>query len=419
MRLAPILSSCSFAAAAITYAGSNNHGSNVDDSEKRAAKAIKRFMVKQGVPGISVGVSSNGQKRWTSGFGYSDVEQGVPCTGNTVMRIASISKPITAAIAARLIEQEKLNIDLPITHYLKDLPKMSHNGEECTITSRQLMSHTGGVRHYTKIEEGENEQVDTVKKDSDLEFLYNKKFENVTEALKMFIDDPLIAKPGTKYYYTTHGFTLLSAVMEKAAGEDLKKLFRQLFCELGMNQTYLDVNDTIIPHRARYYRRDKTHRLENCPEVDNSYKYAAGGLLSNVHDLLKFANVMLYSYQSDENSMPAPFLKTETVQKLWKGEVNSSEKNKLVMYGLGWGKVNHTERYGGLEGADSSVRTGYWCHSGGAIGASSHLLIKPTERDPQKGSPNGICVVLLANVESCSLSELAHEIAEIFAEETN
>uniref|UniRef100_A0A1I7Y5J5 Beta-lactamase domain-containing protein n=1 Tax=Steinernema glaseri TaxID=37863 RepID=A0A1I7Y5J5_9BILA len=417
MRFAPVLSSCSFAAAAITY-GHNNRSpvNHADDSEKRASKAIKRFMVKQGVPGISVGVSVNGSQRWSSGYGYSDVEQGVPCTGNTVMRIASISKPITAAVAARLIENDKLDIDLHINHYLKDLPKMTYNGEERTITSRQLMCHTGGVRHYKKVRDGENEQVDTVKKETDQEFLYNKEYKNVTEALQMFVNDQLVAEPGAKYLYTTHGYTLLSAVMEKAAGEELPNLFKQLFRELGMNSTYLDVNNTIIANRARYYRRDKWHRLENCPEVNNSYKYAAGGLLSNVQDLLKFANAMLYSFQSNENSKPEPFLKAETVRKLWKGEVNTSEKTKLVMYGLGWSKVNHTERYGGLDGAESTVRTGYWCHSGGAVGASSHLLIKPMDTN-EKGSPNGICVVLLANIQDCSLSELAHDIAEIFAEE--
>ena len=63
---------------------------------------------------MTVAVSVNGVEAWSEGFGYSNVEQLTPCTKDTVMRIASISKPITAAIAAKLVEQGKLDLDQPI-----------------------------------------------------------------------------------------------------------------------------------------------------------------------------------------------------------------------------------------------------------------------------------------------------------------
>uniref|UniRef100_A0A914SA08 Beta-lactamase-related domain-containing protein n=1 Tax=Parascaris equorum TaxID=6256 RepID=A0A914SA08_PAREQ len=53
----------------------------------------------------------NGDHVWSAGFGFADVEQMVPCSADTVMRIASISKSITATIAARLVEKGKLNLD--------------------------------------------------------------------------------------------------------------------------------------------------------------------------------------------------------------------------------------------------------------------------------------------------------------------
>lgn len=53
----------------------------------------------------------NGDRVWSAGFGLADVEQMVPCTADTVMRIASISKSITATIAARLVQNGKLNLD--------------------------------------------------------------------------------------------------------------------------------------------------------------------------------------------------------------------------------------------------------------------------------------------------------------------
>ena len=51
---------------------------------------------------------------------------------------------------------------------------------------------------------------------------------------------------------------------------------------------------------VRYYVRDKHHRLRNAPYVDNSCKWAGGGFVSNVHDLVRFGNAMLYSFQHSE-----------------------------------------------------------------------------------------------------------------------
>jgi serine beta-lactamase-like protein LACTB, mitochondrial len=68
----------------------------------------------------------------------------------------------------------------------------------------------------------------------------------------MFKDDPLESKPGSKFLYTTHGFTLISAVLEKAADQDFPGLLKDLFRKIGMNHTYLDFNQPIMPHRTKY-----------------------------------------------------------------------------------------------------------------------------------------------------------------------
>lgn len=72
-----------------------------------------------GTPGVSIGVSVNGRMVWAEGFGFADVETGARCNARSVMRIASISKPITAAIAAKLVESGELDLEKPIHEYLK------------------------------------------------------------------------------------------------------------------------------------------------------------------------------------------------------------------------------------------------------------------------------------------------------------
>ncbi|VDP57508.1 unnamed protein product [Heligmosomoides polygyrus] len=116
--------------------------------------------VTAGIPGLSVGVSVNGGIEWREGFGFANLESGSRCTEDTVMRIASISKPITAAITARLVQDGRLDLDSPIqvnsfynTKYLPNFPAKKFNGVPVAITTRQLLSHNGGIRHYKKKED--------------------------------------------------------------------------------------------------------------------------------------------------------------------------------------------------------------------------------------------------------------------------
>lgn len=144
------------AAAPISYLNSSkfenpahfNYEESYNEKVKKAKKAIRRYMLLNGVPGVSVGVTINGKAVWRSGVGFSDVEQSVPCTGNTVMRIASISKSVTAVIASKLVEEGKLDVDAPIQKYVPTFPKKKFEGKDVDITCRQLLSHTSGVRHY-------------------------------------------------------------------------------------------------------------------------------------------------------------------------------------------------------------------------------------------------------------------------------
>lgn len=73
----------------------------------------------------------------------------------------------------------------------------------------------------------------------------------MTDSLSLFQDDPLLSEPGTTYHYTTHGWTLLSAVIEGAAKQDFLKYMKQLFKDLGMDNTCAEFNDDIIHNRAR------------------------------------------------------------------------------------------------------------------------------------------------------------------------
>ena len=87
--------------------------------------AIAKFMTSSGSPGIAASVVLNGQEAWSEGFGMADLENNVPVTPQTLFRLASISKPITAIAAMQLREQGKLDLDAPVQKYCPTSPPRS------------------------------------------------------------------------------------------------------------------------------------------------------------------------------------------------------------------------------------------------------------------------------------------------------
>ncbi|XP_063860892.1 serine beta-lactamase-like protein LACTB, mitochondrial [Scylla paramamosain] len=486
-----------------------------EQTVKKARQILRRFAEEVGAPGLVVGVTVNGRQVWTDGFGFADLENGVRCSPATVMRIASISKSLTMTAVAKLWEDGKLDLDAPIQKYIPNFPKKTYNGEEVTITTRHLVSHKSGIRHYklndpqknskkkgcaqsnddskaesqttsdkgkeattisaendkaSKKEESlkEKEDVSTesqtkkekavvtissenetassskdVKEESknettrcscgnrvprrkhkkkkeeeedefDLkEYHIKEEFETVKDALKLFQDDELFFKPGEGYLYTTHGWTVVSAVVEAAAQQPFTEVVERLFYELGLSNTYLDMPSPIIHNRASYYIRDKHGKLKNAPYVDNSYKWAGGGFLSTVGDLCKFGNAMLYSSQQESkgegNTARLPgYLKASTIWQLWTPVKGTKRKDWVdTAYGMGWQTVTNRHSHPFCRNSRHHA-----LHSGAAVGASSVLLVLPQE--PNGGVPQGVVVALMANMQGVSMSKVALEIAELF-----
>ncbi|KAK5902253.1 hypothetical protein CesoFtcFv8_007527 [Champsocephalus esox] len=414
-----------------------------------------------GAPGLVVGVSVDGAHVWSEGIGYSDLENRVPCGPGTVMRIASISKPLTSAAAARLCEEGKLELDVPVQKYVPEFPQKQFDGEDVTITPRMILSHLSGIRHYEKdakkvredrekakrllkaekkedekstsgnndtpATEQENKSKEATKAQKKKEFEHEEyylkdNFEDVTHALDLFKDDPLIFKPGTTFLYSTHAFTLLSAAMERAAGKHFLDVMMNMFRELGMLNTVPDENDPIIYHRSRYYHLNKRGRVVNCPYVDNSYKWAGGGFLSTVGDLLLFGNALLFSYQAahlkDTEGLLPGFLKPNTAIDLWApADRTEASWDKDGLYAQGWLVVEKLQKY-----SQCRKRRHYVSHTGGAVGASSVLLVLPSEekdehRDRPRQTtplPKGVVVTIIANMQSVGLNGTALKIAHEF-----
>ncbi|XP_067291873.1 serine beta-lactamase-like protein LACTB, mitochondrial isoform X1 [Pseudorasbora parva] len=430
-------------------------GSKYTDAIETSRDLLRRIKVtlqdEVGAPGMVIGVSVDGNHIWCEGVGYADLENRVPCGPETVMRIASISKPLTAAAVARLWEEGKIDLDAPVQKYVPEFPQKQFEGENVTITPRMLLSHLSGIRHYEKDAKKVREDKEKAKRllkppekkeekgtaenkekpkaeDSSAKSKKKKKefeqeeyylkdnFENVIQALDLFKDDPLIFKPGSTFLYSTHAFTLLSAAVERVAGQRFLDHMMKMFRELGMLNTVPDENDPIIYNRSRFYHLNKKGRVVNCPYVDNSYKWAGGGFLSTVSDLLVFGNALLYSYQMAEvkntDGLLPGFLKPHTAKAIW-APVDKTEASwdKDGLYAQGWVVVEKRQKYG-----QCRSRRHYVSHTGSAVGASSVLLVLPKEQltNQKLFPPQGVVVTIMTNMQSVGLSTTALKIAQTF-----
>ena len=113
------------------------------------AEAIERFRAfakerieHDPIPGLSVGFVTE-DFLWADGFGWADLENRVPANAESAYRLASVTKPMTAIAALKLVEQGKLDLDAEVQTYVPDFPRKAH-----PVTTRQLLGHLGGISHY-------------------------------------------------------------------------------------------------------------------------------------------------------------------------------------------------------------------------------------------------------------------------------
>ena len=112
-------------------------------------------------------------------------------------------------------------------------------------------------------------------------------------ALDRFKESPLVAVPGTRYSYATHGYILLSAVVQRAGGAPYWTQVRSRVCEPAQLRSLRpDYQWEEIPHRAVGYRR-RGEAVVRSTNTDVSWKLGAGGYVSTVGDLASFAAALL------------------------------------------------------------------------------------------------------------------------------
>lgn len=334
--------------------------SATDSAIQMTRQVIDSLQTDQQVPGIQLSVWKGGELVLSEGFGFADLEQNVPVTSETKLRIGSVSKTLTSAALGKLYEAGEINFDDPVQQYVSYFPE-----KEYPITVRQVAGHIAGIRHYR----GD-------------EFLLNEQFDTVQESLDIFADDTLLFEPGTDYSYSSYGWNLISAVIEEAAAEPFLDYMKEEILEpLNMNETVAEYPDSLIEHRTRYYGKSEDGNVINAPAVNNSYKWAGGGFIGTTDDLIDFGTAIFWS----------DFLQPETIDILI--ESQKLENGEETNYGMGW-----------RSGTDETGRT-YYGHSGGSVGGTTQFVVFPEQE---------VIVAVVANMRSVSYGDSHLRIASFF-----
>ena len=328
----------------------------------RIERAISSEMSSQSIPALSVALATGNELQWSAGYGMSDLENFVPAKASTVYRLASISKSITATALLQLAERGKVDLDAPVQQYLPSFPL-----KEWPVTPRLLLSHLGGIRHYKGAED----------------FGSTRHYASVTEALRAFQDDELLHEPGTKYLYTTYGYSVLGAIVEAVSGMPFADyLHEHIFEPAGMRLIRDDDSTAIIPNRARGYAKDSQDRLRNCALADTSNKVPGGGLAGTAEDLARFAIAL----------NRGKLLRKDTVERMFTR--SATRDGKPLSYGQG---VFISEWQGKRRVS----------HGGGQQGTSTLLQLFPD---------SGAALAIMCNLEGAKLVPLCDQITAVLFE---
>jgi CubicO group peptidase (beta-lactamase class C family) len=347
----------------------------VDRGEPRLDASITAAQARLRIPGISVAVYLDGAVRYAKAFGFADLEHRVAATPTTRFRTASVAKPLTATGVMLLAERGRLDLDAPIHTYCASFPQ-----KPWAVSARQLLGHVAGVRHYSKTGESTG----------------TEHFFTIAESLRLFSHDPLLFEPGTKYAYSTYGYSVLGCAIEGISRMPYADFMQQnVLAPSGMSHTALDEHYLVVPERARGYqllteeayrslpaaaqRIARPNEVYNAVLHDTSMKIPGGGWLSTSVDLVTFAAAM----------MDGRIVKPETRDEMWTSLKTADGKD--TGYGLGFG----------VRVADGRLLIS---HSGNQAGASSYLVISPA----RKGA-----IAIMSNLEDAPLAELARELIGI------
>lgn len=295
-------------------------------------------------PGFAVGVAREGEVLYRRAFGMASLEQRIALRPQSRLRLASVTKHMTSAAALLLADEGLLDVDVPASRWLPELPPVASG-----VTLRQLMQHTSGQRCCLE-----------------LAVISGMRHLPARWCLEtMFRQQETSFPPGGSWLYNNGGYELLSEAIARAAGQPFEQVLRdRLFQPLGMVDTASVPNDFVIqPGMATFHEATASGYRRGLTMIDDNR--GAGAVVTTIDDMLRWlANLR----------GPA---RTVGSDALWKQMVEPARLPDGSVSGYALGLLSHAYRGVAV------------VHHGGSLsGVSSQIVTVPA---------HGLDIVIIAN----------------------
>jgi len=334
--------------------------------------------------------------------GYQDLESKRPMRPDTLFRIASMTKPVTAVGIMILADEGKLAVDDPVEKHLPEFrgQQLAVRGPQGVtlqkpsrpITLRDLLTHTSGMPGGLPREPAN---------------LYVTRDCTLADAVRLFTKEPLQFEPGTKWQYSNIGIDTLGRIIEVVSGESYETfLQKRVFDPLGMVDTCFYPSPAQAERIATTYRQEQGKLVPTTSLIighpsDGKYPIPAGGLCSTAADLARFYRMMLCQGELDGKRILSPAAVAQ-MTRVHTGELKAGFTDGLG-FGLGWGGVRTPT------GPTAMLSPGTFGH-GGAFGTQGWI-------DPHKdlilvmmiqrvGQPNGDASAMRREFQAAAVSAL-------------
>jgi CubicO group peptidase (beta-lactamase class C family) len=301
------------------------------------------------LPSISAAAVDGGRLVWMRSAGWADREAGLPATPDTIYRIGSVSKAITATVAALAIRDGSPGFSESICVGAPGLT------QDCAITIADAFNMTAGLQQAVRYS-----GIDGARSSDSAEAFLNQHAISITGV-------------SNRYDYSNMGPALAVRAIERSTHQQFPALARRMLFEpLALSSTFYTMRDAPAPHRAASYRRNLS-RFEHEFEIDPS---VSAGMVSSLRDLVQFARLHLGVAETS-------VLNAAELQ-------NLHQPGRTGFYGFGWGRI----------AADGSE---FLVSDGQVNGGQAVLLLQPLR---------GMAVVVVANVASEHVNRIALQILD-------
>lgn len=331
--------------------------------EKKIDSIIQTEFGNKNEPGGVFLITQNGKNLYRKAFGKANLELNVNMTPDNVFQIGSMTKQFTAIAILMLKQEGKLNVNDPVSQYIKDYP----NGDKITI--HHLLTHTSGIKDFTKIKSLSS----IAQKDMKPE-----------EMVNFFKNEPVDFAPGEKFDYNNSGYVVLGYIIELVSGTSYEDFIKKnIFDKIGMSHSYYASDRKVIPQRAYGYHK-KEQGFVNKTVISFSIPFSSGSLMSTADDMLKWQQAL------NQNLL----LNLKETQKAFqKYKLNNGEE---FTYGYGW----HLKEINGIPDRE---------HGGSIFGFKSMGIYIPSEDIYMIGFSNCDChspTEVTRNIAKATLNEM-------------